>query len=485
MQSMLGQNRMLLLSGFIMLMSSLQGSATAYTCSVEYAVGYYNCSVGYTGGRLFSSYSVHYSVEVTAEQAVLYVLIDLLPLMFLFPILILFNWNLASGPARSFIFFYQVLPATLPIGTSSYPEFGDLFDGGGYPEHFVLFGLVTMQSPINDLVFPRILPYLALQYFKLLAVVVAIVITLILVKCIGCPCASWRHPWAKLRRCVRNFREKRAQKGTVLHGLCSIAILTYGFVIQLSVFVFKPANHCANGTCPLYCNEWNYHTAEYILCLFVALVSLVFSLLLPLLLLYYPCVPALMQRVTKRSFALLSCHKAAPLFDVFQSAYKPKFRFFAAFPLIYHLAIWGLYLLPSEASKSICVHTALIVILGIHCVFQPYSEARHNYIEALLLVNLVLISMLSILFRFTTFQCHDNKAVVGIIYALYIILEYLPLIVAICYFLWNWKWCQRCWAACCKRVNQSQTEPDQDEAVQVPYSEVYFEMNEPKQMEQD
>ena len=482
MQSMLGQNRMLLLSGFIIVMTSLQGSA-AYNCSVEYTVTHYNCSVEYPGGYLSSSYPAHSSVEVTAEQAVLYILIDLLPLMFLFPILILFNWNLASGPARSFIFFYQVLPATLPIRTLSYPEFGDLFDGGRYPVHFALYGLVTMQSPINDLVFPRILPYLAPQYFKLLAVVVAVVMTLMLVKCNDCPCASWRHPWAKLRRCVRNFREKRAQKGTVLHGLCSIAILTYGFVIQLSAFVFKPA-YCANGTCLFYCNEWNYHTVEYILCLSVALVCLVFSLLLPLLLLYYPCVPALVQRVTKRSFALVSCHKVAPVFDVFQSAYKPKRRFFAAFPLFYRLVIWLLYLHPSEVSKSIYVTLAFILILGIHCVFQPYSKARHNYIETLILVDLVLISMFPLIMQFLTSACYNRLKVISV-FALYLILEYLPLIVVICYLLWNWKCCQRCRAACCKRVNQSQTEPDQGEAVQVPYSEVYFEINEPKQIEQD
>ena len=52
--------------------------------------------------------------------------------------------------------------------------------------------------------------------------------TVVLVKCVHCPCASWRRPWAKLRRSVRHFREKHACKGTVLNGLCSIAILTYG-----------------------------------------------------------------------------------------------------------------------------------------------------------------------------------------------------------------------------------------------------------------
>ena len=153
-------------------------------------------------------------------DSLVFIILDLAPLIVYFPVLIIFNINLASGPAQSFLFFYQAV-------TVSYQQLSLI--GVDLP-----WGLLIMQSPINDVVFlwhSHTLPYIALQYCKLAAVLVAIVMTLVLVKCIHCPCASWRLPWAKLRRSVRNFREKHAQKGTVLNGLCSIVILTYGFVI--------------------------------------------------------------------------------------------------------------------------------------------------------------------------------------------------------------------------------------------------------------
>ena len=155
--------------------------------------------------------------------------------------------NLASGPGQSFLFFYHAL---LAVGSDR----SDL-----------LWGLLIMQSPINNVVFCRTLPYIGLQYCKLAAVLVAIVMTVVLVKCIHCPCASWRHPWARLCRSVRNFREKHAQKGTVLNGLCSIVILTYGFVIQQAFSVLRPSRCCPGGAkcCSYYCTELEYGRADY------------------------------------------------------------------------------------------------------------------------------------------------------------------------------------------------------------------------------
>ena len=96
------------------------------------------------------------------------------------PLLILFNTNLAAGPAQTFLFFYQAVSVAMPI---------DIFVnehliGGG-----LWWGLFTMQSPINEFIgshllpadyrlFPRILPYIALQYFKLAAVFVITFTTL-------------------------------------------------------------------------------------------------------------------------------------------------------------------------------------------------------------------------------------------------------------------------------------------------------------------
>ena len=118
----------------------------------------------------------------------------------------------------------------------------NVFAGG------VIWGPLTMQNPINDMFPPRIRPYIAMQYCRLVSVLVVAVMMVLLVKCVNCPCTSWRRPWAKLCRSVRHFWEKRACKGAVLNGLCSIAILTYGFVIQQSFSILQPTQHCPNGT---------------------------------------------------------------------------------------------------------------------------------------------------------------------------------------------------------------------------------------------
>ena len=416
-----------------------------------------------------------------------YIILDLVPLIIYFPVLILFNINLASGPGQSFLFFYQMLPAATAGSALSAAAGTDSF-----------WGLLTMQSPINDIVFPRTLPYIALQYCKLGAVLVAIVITVVLVKCIHCPCASWRRPWAKLRRSVRHFREKRACKGTVLNGLCSIAILTYGFVVQHSFTVLRPTSCCPSGAkyCAYHCTELEYGTGHSLALIVAAAVfAIVFALLLPLLLLYYPCVPALMHHVTKRSPQFMTCHKLAPVLDVFQSVYKPKLGFFSALPFIYRFVIWFLFsTLSAEQGRKdilIVITFAFVVILAIHSLVQPYSNPKHNYIETLYLVNLVLITMMLLFSQLATIRLFSRSGL-KLAYPLLILptpLMCLPIVICVGYFFWKRKCCKRCRAACCNRVKRNRRGSAQSEAVQsgsseVSSSEVYFDMSEVGQWNQ-
>ena len=417
--------------------------------------------------------------------ALLYILMDLAPLMIYLPLLILFNVNLASGPGQSFLFYYQVLPAAT--------QFGRYFS----PEN-IIWAFMTMQSPINDLIFPLTLPYIALQYCKLAVVGLVVVTTVVLIKCIDCPCASWRRPWAKLRRSVRHFREKHAQRGTVLNGLCSIAILTYGFVILQSFSVLQPSRSGLNvsNVCAYYCIELQYFDSDHCHLPFflVAVLFLLLFLSLPLLLLYYPCVPALMQRITKRSSPLITCHKLAPVFDVFQSAYKPKLKFYAAFPLLYRFGIWMLLSVLSSVPLlgrehiQFFITFVFILILAIHCLVQPYSKPRHNYIEALYLVYLVIISMILTFIRTVgdiSAQSLSNLLLLLGVSLLALALALLPLIVGIGWILWKCNCSKRCRAACCERVRQNRREPVEEIAAQLPLSEVYIGMSEVEQSNDD
>ena len=426
--------------------------------------------------------------------SLVYIIVDLAPLIVYFPVLIIFNINLASGPAQSFLFFYQAVTASYQLSTAPPPVI-DLF-----------WGWLIMQSPINDVLFPRTLPYIGLGYLQLLVVVVAIVMTIVLVKCIHCPCASWRHPWAKLRRSTRKFREKHAQKGTVLNGLCSIGILTYGFVIQQSFLVLRTTSCCSDDDakyCFYYCTELEYGKNRTALIVTAAVFSIALALLLPLLLLYYPCGPALMQRVTKRSPQFVTCHKLAPVLDVFQSAYKPKLRFFAALPLLYRFVIWLLFSILSaelEPSDRLIVLTfVFIVILAIHSLVQPYRNPKHNYIETLYLANVALISMMWLISQLATRL--SAKIFFFSVLFLTIPLVFLPMLVCVGYFFWKRKCCKRCRVACCKKAKRNRRGSAQSEDLQAPTShltptpqsedlqatpsDIYFDMGEVELMNQE
>ena len=449
--------------------------------SNQFSIGSAECRSG-LGTEVHPTYMFAQGLD-----SLVFIMLDLAPLIVYFPALIIFNINLASGPAQSFLFFYHALSAALSAAIGSkLPVIKSYF-------HF--WGWLTMQSPINNALFPRTLPYIALQYCKLAAVLVAIVMTIVLVKCIHCPCASWRHPWAKLRRSARNFREKHAQKGTVLNGLCSIGILTYGFVIQQAFSVLRPSHCCPGGAkyCFYYCTELEYGRDDYRIHLIVtaAVFSIALALLLPLLLLYYPCGPALMQHVTKRSPQFVTCHKLAPVLDVFQSAYKPKLRFFAALPLFYRFMIWLLFthlsavLGPSD--RLIVLTFVFIVILAIHSLVQPYRKPKHNYIETLYLVNLVLIMMMwliGVLARSNHFVATGSKRFGWILY-LPSPLLFLPILVFVGYFFWKRKCCKRCRAACCKKAKQNRRGSAQNEDLQTTSSDVYFDMREVEQLNQE
>ena len=221
-----------------------------------------------------------------------------------------------------------------------------------------------------------------------------------------------------------------------------------------------------------------------------AVFGIVLALLLPLLLLYYSCVPALMQRVTKRSPQFMTCHKLAPVLDVFQSAYKPKLRFFAALPLLYRFMIGFLFTaLSARLERSdtllVIITFAFIIILAIHSLVQPYSKAKHIYIETLYLVNLLFITV--ILATINLFS--SGKSDFSWLAALPFVFICLPLVICVGYFFWKRKCCKRCRAsACCKRVKRNRKGLAPSEAaVQATYSEVsscevYFDMSEVQQL---
>ena len=385
-----------------------------------------------------------------------------------FPIIIFFNINLASGPNHSFVFFYQCVPPLTPVGRFTgllvlqnlVYTFTNGYNTG--PDFF-------STQPGQSLLLARGFnpTYAIFEYCKYVAVFFATLLIVFLVWCTWCPLQKCRLPWAKTRRAVRNFREKHIG-GTFIHGICSIIILGFGDLVAISMLIlgesivfFMNSSCCYNydlpgnppGNCPD--SAITSISKVYYGYLLSSVIVLVLLLPLPLSLIYYPTIPALFHKLTKRSLPRFP--KLDPVFDVFQGVYKDKMRWYAGVHLLYRVFLWAIYLSANKVpnTRNSILLGYFVFILTIHCLFQPFKKPRHNYLETLYLLNLIFIlisntfwlNLLSDSPLYNDFQIFSISFLAFIIPILLIVLPFTVLMSLCCY-----KYC--CKRVCCRRCNQ-------------------------------
>ena len=399
-----------------------------------------------------------------ANNFPLYIFLDSLPVLILVPLILFFNIDLASGPGHSLVFAYQVLLALYHIPASY--NLGYL----GFIPILIVSGLpVLFNAPLLVYWPSQTLTHYSLGYVKVLIAGVLVAVSFFLTTCTQCPLQCCRSPWAKLRRAVRNWRERHLPQRPMLTGLCSVAILMYGSLVEVS-FRLLFRYQLTDNVCQ--CTHYNYftgstynatfccvheHTGSYqprcwvfsnLLTYFIPALFLVgVAVLLSLPFFYRPGVPALASYLTRGRVQLPRLHKLAPLFDVFQGVYKPKMQFFTGLHLLYRIALWSVAaLLPSD-NKIFAFLSLFVVILAVHSLFQPFVSHRHNYMETLLMVNVVLIAAaLSYVYQYLTYGFNLIRTTSHIVI---IALPNLPLFCVIIYY--SYKFIRRC---CCPRRHE-------------------------------
>ena len=397
----------------------------------------------------------------SANNFPLYIFLDSLPVLILIPLILFFNIDLASGPGHSLVFMYQVLVALFHI-----PTFNLGYEGcTGYVVMLFVSGLpVLFNAPLQWYWLPQTLTHYSLGYVKILIAGVLVAVSFFLTTCTQCPLQCCRSPWAKLRRAVRNWRERHLPQRPVLTGACSVAILMYGSLVEVS---FRLLFRCELPDNICHCPRYNYfngssynatfccmhdHTAssqslcwgsEQHLPYFIPawiLVSVAVLLSLPFF--YHPGLPALASYLTGGRVQLPRLHKLAPMFDVFQGVYKPKMQFFTGFHLLYRIALWCVAAFFANNDKTPMFSLLSVVILAVHSLFQPFENRRHNYVETLLMVNVVLVAVATIsIYQLTVFQLFPQM-----LSFMAFILTNLPLFCVFVYYFY--KLVQRC---CCSR----------------------------------
>lgn len=185
-----------------------------------------------------------------------------------------------------------------------------------------------------------------------------------------------------------------------------------------------------------YNGELPFFTGRHLLYALPALLFLVaVGLVPPLLLLTYPLCYRLFSvlgigesKIIKFLCICIPLERLKPFFDAFQSSFKDEYRFFSGLYFIYRFVILLTFsFVHSLGIFYVLVQLELLIIFSIHAVYQPYKQRSHNIIDALVLLDLSAINILTY-FNYNASGRHSYGYYYGIPRYLQIVILYLPLL---------------------------------------------------------
>ena len=370
----------------------------------------------------------------------LFVILDSLPIILLFTIMVFLNVNVAATPRHSFVFFYQIVPVVLFDAADRISVF---FRSGGF-----LWGFVNLNNPASSSLFSVSLPFFVLRYFRVLIIILLIPVAVVIAKCARRCFVSEdvRGRCDSCKSCVRKLRKRFAPGGGILEGVCSTLLFGYNVALQVSFALLFTSNCCCGDIdrCPRFCQDISLESNDYVPYWVISTVVLVMCLVPPVAFFLYPVVPTLWEKVFKQD-----CNRfnyLLPVFNVFQDSFKPRLRFFAGLYLAYRIILQAVVaFVPDRSYRTLVISCILIIILVIHLLFRPMARRLHNYIESLMLVNLIVMSAGTQWLPLLTNSAPGSESAVQFIIVLLTVLTLLPMICALLFLL------TRCIIRCKKR----------------------------------
>ena len=438
-----------------LLLPNSSSDLDAYICGPKHRTGVLcgECEAGYGPAVNSKTYDCVYCEDTnTAANAMYYILSVYLPLFILFLVIILFNVKLTTGPANAFILYSQVISSTFDLNADGQvPVY--LISSHTFPflqtYRFIygIFNLDFLESFLPPLCLGthlNALDILQLDYLVAFFPLLMIIFVIGLVKLrsyFSCRCLT------KCRFLPRNF----SIGSSLTHAFTAFLLLSYtNFSLASSYIV---------GTHPLSGDDWQqvgvsrayfagqfsetdttYIIRYYIPAIFV---FIVFTGLLPFLLLHYPLrvLEAGINRVSwlRRFYPSL---KIKIILDSFQGCYKDNMRFFAGVYFLFRLAINVCYILTDTWLQQFTVQQILCVLLVLLVALcRPYKKELNifNYVDLLIFTNLTLLNLLS-LYLFAYSQINPIQSLPLSAFAIQGILVFLPLLYMIGYLLWLGIW---------------------------------------------
>jgi hypothetical protein len=419
----------------------------------------------------FHSRDYHCGSEALCSYGILfYIVSELLPVVAIFALIIISNFNFTSGYVNGLILFSQVLDI-VAIDFKDYQDgsFHSLsfhFKMQCYLEHiyqgiYDIFNLDFFRyKDLSFCIFKSagVMPILAMKY---VTTIFAFLLVLSLVALLNS------------NLCAR-IRSWRSVNISYIHGITAFLVLCYAQCTRVTFFILTWANLSGNlnaqpqKVAVTYYGGLHYFGKDHIPYALPALLCLCTVVLLPpILLILYPLVLQCLgrcglseHRVVVVLLRLSQVHRLVPILDSFQSSFKDNMRYFAGLYFLYRIGLLAVYSFWRSSTVFYALSEFLLIsFLGIHAIAQPYANHQHNIMDGLLFLNLAVINGLS---AYSMLAKVENKQLHGSLHniksPLYtgycqILLIYLPLFVALGVVV-RYFFCKKCKRKSASRANE-------------------------------
>lgn len=327
---------------------------------------------------------------------VFYLLSEVLPLTILFLIVIFFNMSFTSGDLNGFIFFAQMYDTIADVGQGLNSErklqsvyiFSQLM--------YRFFNLDYFGVDEMSFCLWKNANTLSILAFKYLTVAYALALVLVTVLAIRV-CSAYK--------CIR----VRKMRYSVIQGLSAFLVMAYSQCTEISFSILNPiyiySGTERTSTVVFLQGNVVYFSREHLPFAIPALLCVLsFVTLVPLILLSYPLCNKVItflkledSKVIAFTSQLIPMSRLKPFLDCFQGTFKDNYRFFAGLFFVYRAAILASRFAPTVLIIYAVMEFQLIIMLILHTVAWPYQRNIHNIIDALLIANLAIITVLKLL----------------------------------------------------------------------------------------
>jgi len=378
-----------------------------------------------------------------------------LPLTVFLFIIMFFNISLVNGPLNSFILFSQVLDA-MDVYSSGKVATPSTLENIFIAIYTFLYGIWNLNflemviSPFCIFQTKTALPILTLEYaVAIYTLVVVFILFLLAPKLKEKLFTTDDHsPWGckiTIRKCYERYihfkKSAVYRQGESIHAFTTLLVLCYVKVMTITIDILTPNNLYGpggedskiqikvvwvDGTLRYLNGAHRIYATVAFLCLFTCVI------IPPLLLLSYPYLPMLINKLNchnnkiLQKFCIAPLDKYVPFFDAFQSCYKNEYRYFAGLYFIYRIiALCIASLAPSPENQYIGQSIFYTAILMVHCLCQPYKKRSHNIIDGLVFANMIIINSLSA-YRYYWYSTNLSKSTK--VFWIQTIMIYLPVL---------------------------------------------------------